>query len=110
MAATVDITLVTVENRVITGATLPVEGSTEIDQDTIVASGSSQQSDFAAPGSGLTGAFWVITLTGGNIRAKFGSNPAAVAAEAGGRLMLAGTTRHVSALGGDKVAIIAAEV
>lgn len=103
MAATVDITLVAVNGK--------LAHSVQMDQDTITSSGSSQQSDFSVPSGAVGDLAWVITVAGAsNIRALFGSNPTAVAAEAGGFLILAGQTREFAARAGDKVAVITAEV
>ena len=107
MAATVDIALAKVENAAVGGAQMPVIAPVPLDTDLITTISSSQQSDFAVP-AGTVGAFWVITATGDKIRAKFGADPTAVAAEDGGWLILDGQTREFSAVPGHKVAVITA--
>lgn len=110
MAATVDIALAAAQTPGRSGGTMPVPDSSPVDTDVITSSGSSQVSDFSVP-PGSFGLFWILTVTGANIRAKFGpGTPTAVAAEDGGWLILSGQTREFSAVPGEKVAIITAEV
>lgn len=105
--ATVDITLGTAQTKGGNGGTLPVIDAVYIDTDLITSSSSSQQSDFAVPANGF-GLVWRIAVTGGNIRAKFGDNPTAVAAEDGGWLLLDGHSYDFGASANQKVAIITA--
>jgi len=106
MAATVDITLAGVDGKY-AGWNIPVINPVPVDTDLLTSSGTSQQSDFAVPTNG-GGLVWIITVTGDKIRAKFGANPTAVAAEDGGWLILDGQTREFVARPGDKVAVITA--
>jgi hypothetical protein len=107
--ATVDIALAAAQSVGRSGGTMPVIDAIPIDTDLISSSGSSVQSDFAVP-AGAAGLFWVITVTGGNVRVKFNDNPTAVAAEDGGWLVLNGQTREFGAVAGHKAAVITAEV
>ena len=104
--ATVDINLATVEDRSKTTDAMPVISAVPIDTDLITSSGTSQQSDFASPADTGEGMYWVLTVTGGAVRAKFGADPTAAAAEGGGWLILDGQTREFAAVPGQKVAII----
>ena len=103
--AVVDIKLAAVINRSIYNNPAPAIDAVYIDTDFITLSGTSQQSDFSVP-TNAAGLFWVLTVSGGNIRALFGSDPTAAATEDGGWLILDGQTRIFSATGGHKVAVI----
>lgn len=105
MATTVDIKLASVRGARPYGAALAIVDSITLDDDLLTSSASSQQSDFSVPAT-TTDAVWVLTVTGGNIRALFGANPTATQLEAGGWLILAGQTREFAARAGDKCAII----
>lgn len=105
--ATVDIAIAGIQSRSLNGAFAPVIDPIPLDTDLLTSSASSQQSDFAVPAT-ASGAVWQITVTGGAIRAKFGTDPTAVAAEDGGWLILDGQTREFGAFPGHKVAIISA--
>lgn len=98
--ATVHITLSSVQSRATTGMTMPVVDSVPTATDTMTSSGSSAQSSITA----ALGGFWSITATGGNVFAKFGSNPTAVTDE--GWLILDGQTRDFAvSVASEKVAI-----
>jgi hypothetical protein len=102
--ATVDIILTTVQGRALTGATLQIEDSGIVASDVITSGASQAQSDFSVPASGDF--VWVITVTGGAIRALFGVSPEASAGEGGGRLILAETVRQFAARNGEKISVI----
>jgi hypothetical protein len=103
--ATVDIKLVAVQARALTGATLAIPDPTWVAADVITSSGSSQQSDFAVP-AGATGLAWMLTVKGGAVRAMFGADPTAADSEDGGWLILDGQTRAFAGVGGHMVAVI----
>lgn len=103
--AVVDIKLAAVVNRSIYNSPAPAIDALYADTDLITTSGSSTQADFTVPAE-ASGYFWIITVTGGNIRALFGSNPTAAANEDGGWLILDGQTRVFTASSGQKVAVI----
>ncbi len=103
--ATVDIQLATVMGRSAQGGSLPVMDSTIVDSDLITSSATSQQSDYTVPTNSI-GLVWWITVTGGPVRIKFGSNPTAANAEGGGWLILAETALGFMATPGDKIAVI----
>lgn len=107
--ATAEIKLGTVSNNSKTTLAMPVLASAPLDADTIVLSGTSQQTDFAAPADQVNGMFWRVTAIGGNMRVKFGTNPTAVAGEGGGWVILSGVTDYFAAVAGDKAAVISAE-
>ncbi|MDO8800040.1 hypothetical protein [Phenylobacterium sp.] len=99
MAATVHITLARSgrDTRTeIARPARPVHDSVPIASDEMTASGTSAKSTIVTTD---TAAFWSVTVTGGNILAKFGSDPTAAAGE--GWLLLDGQTRDfgVSAVG-----------
>ena len=99
--ATVHIVLSNVQSRALTGSTMPVADSVPTSVDTMTSTGTSAPSSITAA---ATGAFWSITATGGNVYAKFGSNPTAVADE--GWLILDGQTRDFAVTAAsEKVAI-----
>lgn len=105
--ATVDIAIAAAQTRGANGGTLPVYDPVPVDTDLITSSGTSQQTDFTVP-AGSYGLVWCFTVTGGNVRVKFGDNPTAVAAEDGGWLILDGQTRDFAATAGHKAAVITA--
>jgi len=90
--ATVHVVLAQASGRSSTGATQPVIDSVPVNADTLTSSASSAKIDFAAPASGWQGLFWSITASGGNVYARFGSDPTAVTDE--GWLILDGQTRE----------------
>jgi hypothetical protein len=102
--AVVDITLGTVLSKNAHGEGLLVMDPIFLDSDLITSSTSSQQSDFAVP-AGSNGLIWRIA-TDGAVRVLFGTNPTAVAGEAGGWLLQADTVEYFAAWPGHKVAVI----
>lgn len=66
----------------------------------ITSSGSSQQSTGVAQG----GEIWSITVSGGNVWVRMGSNPTAAAGD--DWLLVDGTTRDFEASANEKVAVI----
>lgn len=104
--ATVHITLGQVTGVSVQAVSMPAARSVPIAADTMTSSGTSAQSSITADTGGLSrqAAFWSITVTGGNVFVRFGSDP--TAASDTGHLILDGTTRDfaVSATG-EKVAI-----
>lgn len=103
--ATVHIVLARADVRAMTGTTQPVINAEPVGVDTITSSSSSQQADITVPqttaGYGL---YWQVTASGGDIWAKFGSNPTAAAEE--GFLILDGTTREFGAAPTQKCAVV----
>lgn len=88
-----------------TGYKDPVPSATIVGAATpITTSGTSQLADITSE-SGPYGAFWVLTVTGGNVWVKFGTNP--VAAAGSDWLILDGQTREF-AIDGElqKIAVI----
>lgn len=71
----------------------PVPSSTPLAKDVLTTSGTSQQSAIVAD-PGAFGAFWVLTVTGGNVWVKFGEDPTAAAES--DWLILDGQTREFS--------------
>lgn len=80
--ATVTISLVTVQSRAITGATLPIRQSipTAVASE-ITSSGTTQQADITAPATEPILSAWEILVSGGDVWVAAGSNPTAVAGE-----------------------------
>ncbi len=105
MAATVHIVLSAVPNRDRTVGVftvpMPVALSVPLFSDTKTSSGTSAQSDITAPDAN---SFWSVTVTGGNVFVKFGSNPTAASDD--GWLILDGQTRDFAvSAASEKVAI-----
>lgn len=98
--ATVHITQGQATARYITSS-LPVPNSVPYASDTMTSSGTSAKSSIVASGAGNV---WSITVLGGNIWVKFGTNPTAAADD--GWLILDGQTRDFGVTtDGEEVAI-----
>ena len=97
--STVHIALAAVQDRAVTGATLPVAPAAERAAETLSAT------ETSAPGAlvGAEGEVWVITARDADVWVRFG--PAPVAAAGAGYLILAGTTREFGADAGQKIAV-----
>ena len=81
---------------------LPVPDSVPLGAKTATSSGSSAEVDVGVKGQ--PGQFWSVTVTGGNIYARFGANPTAVTDE--GWLILDGQTREFAVCAaGEEIAI-----
>lgn len=99
--AVVNITLGEVSGVAASGGTMPILKGSTASSENKTSSGTSQQSALVA--SNNVGTVFVITVTGGNVCVKFGTNPTATNAST---YILDGQTRSFSAVPGDKVALI----
>ena len=95
--ATVHVVLAGASGRSSTGATQPVTNSVEYAAQTMTSSATSTQSTAVAPAAGWEGLFWEVTVSGGNILGKFGSNPTAVSGA--GVFITDGQTRNFAVSG-----------
>jgi hypothetical protein len=100
--ATVHVVLAHVKGRALTGSTMPVPDSVPIADETMTSSDTSTQSAVVAPSAD---SFWLVTVTGGDVRAAMGDDPdAGVDA---GWLLLDGAQNEAFAVhaAGEKIAI-----
>ena len=98
--STVHVTLSSIGNKAQTGTTMPVVNSISSGADTLTSSASSAQSSL----TGEVGQFWSVTVTGGNVWGKFGTDP--TAASDHGHLLIDSTTRDFAVtVAGEKLAI-----
>lgn len=100
MAATVHVTLAVVQDRAVTGSTLPVPPAAERTAETLTSSAGSAVGTLVSN----EGEVWIVTVSGGNVWVKYGSGTP-TAASGSGYLLLAGSTQAFGADAGQKMAI-----
>jgi len=99
--ATVHTTIEAVNGTSALGGVMPVAQSIETLAETLTSSATSAAGTIEAPGKNL---FWSVTVSGGDIWVKFGTDP--TAASGSGYLMTDGQTRDFAVtLVGEKIAI-----
>lgn len=102
--ATVRLELSTSSKRAVTGSTLPLADGPETGSENKTSAATSSQFTLTAQ-SGSNGLVWQIRADGGDVYAKFGSNPTAVSGQ--GRLIKNGEWREFAVgADGEKCAII----
>ena len=89
--ATVHVVLFTCGGKTVKGTEMPVPKSIPAYVDTMASSATSAKASINS-GSDWKNAFWSITVSGGNVYARFGTDPTAVTEE--GWLILDGQTRE----------------
>lgn len=106
--AKVDIIIAGCSGQGAGGRPLPVPDPVPVLHEVKTSSGTSSPTTGAAAGEAgtKTNQVWVITVSGGDVRVKFGAAPVAADAADGGWLVLDGQTREFTALGGHKAAVI----